>query len=739
MSVSATELRRKAEETLKRMGGTDLPMSELDMARLLHELQVYQIELEIQNEELQRVREDLEYRVAERTNELRESEERFRSILQTVPGIAVQGYAPDGTTKYWNHASETLYGYNVEEAIGCNLLDLIIPPEMRREVEHAMKQMAETGQPIPASELLLMRKDGSRVAVFSSHAIVRIPGYEPELLCLDVDLTQRKKAEDILKAKLCLSEFSTVHTLDELLQLTLDEAESLTESTIGFLHFVDEDQNTLSLQMWSTNTTESQCKVEGVRRHCDVKSDGVLSECMHQLRPVIHNDISTIPQIKGLPPGHASILRELLVPVIRDNCIVAAIGVGNKPTDYSNQDIGTLETLANLAWNIVEHMRTEEALRLNEERLSLILMGSSDALWDWNLETNSLYYSPRWWEMVGYESGELPSDAALWRRLTHPDDSNRVEAYFESVLRNGPDVYEVEFRLRNKNGRYVPVLSRGIILRNEAGHPIRVSGTNTDITQRKLSEEALAQAAERDHHIAEVFQRTVMPTHLPELPPNYEIATKYQPASMEADVCGDFYDIFDCGEGAIGISFGDIVGKGLLAAMRVTAAKNMIRSYAFLNDRPSNVMSLVNDALCRDIAMENDMLMAFFAILDTCNDNILYSNAGHEPGILRHHNGFIELLNLGGPMFCGMGKQTYLEGCVHLQAGDVFVMVTDGITEASIDKRSDQFGTEGVIRCLSTNAGAPAEQIAEAILEDATKTANGLLRDDASILVIKKL
>jgi PAS domain S-box-containing protein len=107
-----------------------------------------------------------------------------------------------GTTKYWNLASEQLYGYTAKEAIGQNLLDLIIPPEMRENVALAIQNMAETGQPIPSSELSLMRKDGSRLSVFSSHTLISIPGRPQELFCIDIDLTERKKAEEaILNSK----------------------------------------------------------------------------------------------------------------------------------------------------------------------------------------------------------------------------------------------------------------------------------------------------------------------------------------------------------------------------------------------------------------------------------------------------------------------------------------------------------------------------------------------------------
>jgi len=127
---------------------------------------------------------------------LRESDWRFRDLLKNIASVAVQSYGYDGTTHYWNTASEKIYGYTAAEAIGRNLLDLIIPPAMAPGVRQAIRQMAETGQAIPASELTLRRKDGSRVAVFSSHAIVQSPGQPPELFCIDVDLTELKRAEE---------------------------------------------------------------------------------------------------------------------------------------------------------------------------------------------------------------------------------------------------------------------------------------------------------------------------------------------------------------------------------------------------------------------------------------------------------------------------------------------------------------------------------------------------------------
>jgi PAS domain S-box-containing protein len=126
---------------------------------------------------------------------LQASDERFRRLINHIPAVAVQGYAPDGTVQYWNPASELMYGYSEAEALGRNLVDLIIPPEMRDEVRRNIAAMAATEAAIPASELTLMRRDGTPVAVFSSHAVVRLPGREPELFCVDVDLSERRRVE----------------------------------------------------------------------------------------------------------------------------------------------------------------------------------------------------------------------------------------------------------------------------------------------------------------------------------------------------------------------------------------------------------------------------------------------------------------------------------------------------------------------------------------------------------------
>jgi PAS domain S-box-containing protein len=142
-------------------------------------------------------------------NSLKESEARFRTLFEEAP-IAIQGYTADGTIHYWNRANEAVYGYRREEALGRNLVDLIVPPEIREFAIDLIRQGVETRQMPEAAELLLMRKDGSRVPVYSSHVMFQPAKAAPELYCLDIDLTGLKQVQEQLEQKYRLESIGTI-------------------------------------------------------------------------------------------------------------------------------------------------------------------------------------------------------------------------------------------------------------------------------------------------------------------------------------------------------------------------------------------------------------------------------------------------------------------------------------------------------------------------------------------------
>jgi diguanylate cyclase (GGDEF)-like protein/PAS domain S-box-containing protein len=146
-----------------------------------------------------------------------------------------------------------------------------------------------------------------------------------------------------------------------------------------------------------------------------------------------------------------------------------------------------------------ELKRAQQSLHKSEERLRLALLGSTDAPWDWNLMTGEVYYSDRWWEMLAYAPGECAADTEAWRRHMHPDDRPRVDAFVAGLLRGQQQTYNIEFRLRHRDGHYVPVLARGFVLRDASGRALRISGVNTDLTERKRAEQHIYELAYFDY------------------------------------------------------------------------------------------------------------------------------------------------------------------------------------------------------------------------------------------------
>jgi diguanylate cyclase (GGDEF)-like protein/PAS domain S-box-containing protein len=127
------------------------------------------------------------------------TEARFQKLFDDAEAMSIQGYLPDGTVVYWNHASELIYGYSRDEALDRNLFDLIIPPEMREAALEGVRWMFENRRGIPTSRLDLLHKDGRRVPVYSSHTVVSVPGVSPVLFCLDADMSALAQAESELR------------------------------------------------------------------------------------------------------------------------------------------------------------------------------------------------------------------------------------------------------------------------------------------------------------------------------------------------------------------------------------------------------------------------------------------------------------------------------------------------------------------------------------------------------------
>lgn len=132
---------------------------------------------------------------------LRQSEERFRTVLESLESVAVQAYEPDGTITFWNKASERLYDVSAADMLGKNLLDVLHGPDTREEERRIMDQALGTGSLPAVSEVELVRNDGAKVTILANRVLHPRPGKEPEFFCFDVDVTERKRQEEQLRQK----------------------------------------------------------------------------------------------------------------------------------------------------------------------------------------------------------------------------------------------------------------------------------------------------------------------------------------------------------------------------------------------------------------------------------------------------------------------------------------------------------------------------------------------------------
>lgn len=141
--------------------------------------------------------------------------------------------------------------------------------------------------------------------------------------------------------------------------------------------------------------------------------------------------------------------------------------------------------------DLSERKQAEQAIKENKERFDLAMNATQDGLYDWDLISNEIYYSPGWKRMLGYNDDELPNDFTVWAKLTEPEDVEQSWKMQQELINKQRDRFELEFKMKHKNGHWVDILSRADAVFDDSGKAIRIVGTHVDITERKKAEENL--------------------------------------------------------------------------------------------------------------------------------------------------------------------------------------------------------------------------------------------------------
>jgi len=304
-------------------------------------------------------------------NELRTSEEKFFKVFTSSPAPMLLSVLKTGKILESNEAFLKLTGYSKNELLDMTTLTLNfwVNPEDR---ERMVKIIEKEGR-LDNFQLLGRNKSGEFLNLIQSGESIYI-NKEKCLISSLQDITERIKNEKIMRLRVDLWEYSTNHTVIELMTKSLDAIEAITDSKIGFFHLVNDEKKSLVLKAWSTRTKADFCKAEGEDMHYPLENAGVWADCVRTRKPVIHNDFKLVTGKKGMPEGHAEVIRELVVPVIQADKVEAVLGVGNKPSKYSELDVQLVENIAGLVWTIVWQKQASEEINKLNSQLSELAM-----------------------------------------------------------------------------------------------------------------------------------------------------------------------------------------------------------------------------------------------------------------------------------------------------------------------------------------------------------------------------
>ncbi len=332
--------------------------------------------------------------ITERINAENELERNANFLSALLNNMPTPLFFKDVNGKYLgcNKAFEDLFGKSSEEITGKTVFEVwpaknstVFYDKDLELLEHPGYQQYESS--------ITDKKGEEKNVLFAKNVYYDEQGKISGIIGSFIDITQRVHSEKLQIIQLKLIEKSIHHNVSEILKSFLDEAEIMTKSKIGFYHFIDDNQENILLQEWSTHTTNGYCVVDLEDRHYPVSQAGVWADCVKTGKAVVHNDYQSLKNKKGLPNGHAPVIRELVVPVLRDGKTKAILGVGNKQTDYTEIEVNILQQMADLAWEIIERKIAEEELKKYQENLEGLVQQRTEELEASNREMEAFSYS----------------------------------------------------------------------------------------------------------------------------------------------------------------------------------------------------------------------------------------------------------------------------------------------------------------------------------------------------------
>lgn len=384
-----------------------------------------------------------------------ESEKNLALLRNASDGIHILdtgGYVTDASDSFCS-----MLGYRRDEVIGMHLTQWEARFDAAELKEALAQRLTQPGQTL--LETLHRRRDGSIFEAEVSMCPLTIEGRQV-LFCSSRDISDRKRLEhELQRSEENLARAQAIALTGS---WTLDIPDNRLEwSDETYRIFALPLQSPINLEVFFSHIHPDD--QQAVQRAWEAALGGAPYDIEHR------------------------ILADGKIKWVHERARLEFDGSGQAVTGLGTvQDI----TEQKLVWMLYEQAR---------ERLGFALRGASDGLWDWNLETNEVYYSPRWKSMLGYDEGELANHLDTWKQVVHPDDRDQTLQRVSDYLNGKTSKFEIEFRLRHKDGHWVEVLSRARLACDDLGRPLqprRLVGTHVDISNAKAATQALREREE---------------------------------------------------------------------------------------------------------------------------------------------------------------------------------------------------------------------------------------------------
>jgi serine phosphatase RsbU (regulator of sigma subunit) len=298
------------------------------------------------------------------------------------------------------------------------------------------------------------------------------------------------------------------------------------------------------------------------------------------------------------------------------------------------------------------------------------------------------------------------------------------------------------FLQRGWTGAVVPIATPAEVLASLTILSLRPGSPVTDETiehARAIAGQAAlaidnARLYQQQKEFADTMQRSLLPRTHPELP-GLEVGDAYK-SSARVEVGGDVYDFMELADGRLGVVLGDVTGHGIEATADMAMAKFVFRSLAREHPEPGEFLRAANDVVVGEIAPGKFITMAYLAI-DGTGGAVAGAGAGHPPPRIVHADGSVEGFEVRGLVLGIEAGQEYEEVRSPLEVGGAVVLYTDGVLEAR--REGELYGFERLDAILSERRDLPAQQLAQAVLEDCRAFAEGELADDCAVVVVKRV